>query len=167
MKEITFRPLRRLKSGKIAVASYMGWRKVKTADYSKFHLTVNNEYERFRLDELVHNHKGEQLFFFKYHPDDIPVFQEYEEVDYGEMRIKFGGWCRQFENGEKIYSGRGMDVDGVPTFSHYTLKRLLETCGKPGYYNRTYFEPLTVETVRKWFGWFLWQLNNNTLKIGK
>ena len=44
MKTITFRPLRRIKkTGKIVVASYMQWRKVKTADYSKFKLVVDTK----------------------------------------------------------------------------------------------------------------------------
>src|ERR1700728_4561579 len=75
MKEIKIRPLRRIKkTGKICVASYMSWYKVKCADYSKFSLTVDNEYKSFPLDEYVYNHKGERLFWRDYNPSDIPIY---------------------------------------------------------------------------------------------
>ena len=53
----------------------------------------------------------------------------------------------------------GMDCDGVPTFSHFTID-----------YTATLqdiheFEPLTVSIVTTWLGWFLMRLENAKLKV--
>lgn len=144
MKTIIFRPLRRIKkTGKITVASYMQWRKVKTADYSKFNLIIDDEYKRLPSDELVYDNKGENLFWRELDPEQL--------------------------------FARGLDCDGVPTFSHGTQKNI--TIGNMYRYTleevsevlnpMKEYELLTVGIVVKWFGWFLYQLENNSLKIGK
>ena len=62
MKEITFRPLRRdKKTGKIIVASYLSWYKIKCADRTKLLLTILTEYKAMNPDDLVYTHKGERL----------------------------------------------------------------------------------------------------------
>lgn len=170
MKEIKFRPLRRLKSGKIAVASYMQWRKVKTADYSKFSLIVNSEYKTFQEDELVYNHKGENLFWKDFDPEKIPYLPMYilrgEDYEYPKR------WRTNYDMGHSdSFSARGLDCSGVPTFSHgtqhnltignmrnYTLEEATEVLNPMGEY-----ELLTVSVVVKWFGWFLYNLNNSVL----
>jgi hypothetical protein len=157
MKSIAFRPLRRVKkSGKIVVASYMQWRKVKTADYSKFELIMNDEYKGMPDGEYVHDHNGENLFWRHYNPEDIPMLNEYaledgERPPYPPMwRTKWG-----------MYSAKGLDCDGVPAFSHYTSNGIvIMDCGLVD------FEPLTVATVRWWLGWFLFNLKNYQLQIG-
>lgn len=157
MKTITFRPLRRIKkTGKITVASYMQWRKVKTADYSKFNLVANDEYKSFHKDELVYDHNGENLFWRHYNPEDIPMLTGYELSD-GEPPPYPPMWKTDFG----MYSAKGLDVDGVPTFSHGTANEIYNSRA-----DLKEFEPLTVEIVRWWFGWFLYQLQNNNLQIG-
>lgn len=176
IKTITFRPLRRnKKTGKIIVASYMGWRNVRTKDYQKFNLIVNSEYKMMPKDEFVYNHKGELLFWFKdYNPADIPIFTHNPLMDLDEIfeehNRKKGGyaidWDSDFEGAWLNYNGNGMDCEGVPTFSHYTQDYVARE-DIANYYGLDKFEPLTVGVVVKWFGWFLYQFRNSYLKIGK
>lgn len=150
MKEITFKPLRRIKrTGKITVLSYMQWRNVKTADYNKFILVIDSEYKNFPKDELVYNHKGENLFWRDYNPEHIPMITGYELKD-GEPMLYPRQWKTDY-----MYSAKGIDVDGVPAFSHYTADEIIDSKA-----DMTDFEPLTVEIVRWWLGWFLYKLDN-------
>lgn len=162
-KIITFRPLRRIKkTGKVTVASYMQWRKVKTADYNKFNLIVDDEYKKFPSDEFVYDHNGEQLFFFTYNPAEIPVFPYSVLMDLDVIReenVRYG--IRWSPEGGVNYNARGMDCDGVPTFSHIDANHASD------YQDIEQFEPLTVGMVVKWFGWFLFELENSSLQIGK
>ncbi len=158
MKKIIFRPLRRIKkTGKITVASYMQWRKVKTADYGKFILLINDEYKAFPKDELVFNHSGENLFWRHYNPEEIPILNRYALSD-GEQPAYPPMWKTDYG----MYSAKGLDCDGVPAFSHGTSKEIYNS--KADMKN---FEPLTVEMVNWWFGWFLYQLENSHLQIVK
>lgn len=151
MRTIIFRPLRRIKkTGKITIASYMQWRKIKTADYSNFKLVIDTEYKTLPLDEYVFNHKGENLFWWDYNPEKIPTITGHELKD-GE-RFYPDQWKTTYD----MYSAKGLDCDGVPTFSHYTANKIINN--NP---DLTEFEPLTVATVTKWFGWFLYKLQNN------
>lgn len=82
-----FRPLRRIKkTGKIVVASYMGWRSVFTANYGKFNLTIDQQYLSFPDDEQVYSADGSLLFWFTEDSghtgvdcDKIPTFSHYTE----------------------------------------------------------------------------------------
>ncbi len=174
MKTIIFRPLRRVKkTGKITVASYMQWRKVKTADYNNFKLIIDPEYKTLPKDELVYDHNGENLFWKDFDPEQIPYLPPYilrqeneENYEYPKQwRTNYGmGYCDSF-------SARGLDCSGVPTFSHgtrhdltignmhnYTLEEVGEVLNPMSEY-----ELLTVGIVVKWFGWFIYQLQNNEL----
>lgn len=176
MKSVTFRPLRRIKkTGKITVASYMQWRKVRTADYDKFNLIVNDEYKMFPKDEYVYTHEGKLIYFFTYNPADMMVFQRtvIDEVDfdYNEARSVYRDFIIQNDGGKygspsTSYFMRGTDCCGVPTFSHWDEDRVTQKdCWD--YYGADQFEPLTVGLVLKWFGWFLYKLENSYLQIGK
>lgn len=173
MKTITFRPLRyNKKLGKIIVASYMQWRKVKTADYNVFSLIVNDEYNRYADTELVYNHKGEQLFWNIKHPDDMPIFEGSGIVDFEEWMQKKEAFSATHESpyilrgkGSDAYITGSLDCDGVPTFSHKTANEI--SIGYNSYDKINEFEPLTVKVVKDWFGWFLYQLQNSKLQIGK
>jgi hypothetical protein len=176
MKEVVFRPLRRIKkTGKIAVASYMAWNKVMTADYNKFNLIILDDYKQMPQDEFVYDHNGELLYFLDYNPADITIYDSSAE------RILDEHWLdkiheRKLPHGIKWieghinYSMPGADCVGVPIFSHITAEYVSEYYCNPigGYPEKIFdFNPLTVRTVRKWFGWFLYQLENSNLKIGK
>ncbi len=151
MKTIVFRLLRRIKkTGKITVASYPQWRKIKTADYNKFRLVVNVEYKSFPKDERVYNHKGEHLFWIHYNPEEIPMLNRHalvngEQPPYPEM------WKTDYS-----FSAKGLDCDGVPAFSHGTAESIYNNKS-----DMADFQPLTVEMVNYWFGWFLYRLENS------
>jgi hypothetical protein len=172
MKTIIFRPLRKIKkTGKVTVASYMQWRKVKTADYSNFLLIVNEEYKTFPKDELVYDHNGENLFWKDFDPEQIPILPPYilrqENYEYPKQwRTNYGmGYCDHF-------CASGLDCSGVPLFSHGTEHNLTignmhdYTLGDVGeQINAMHeYELLTVEVVVKWFGWFLYQLEKAQLQ---
>lgn len=151
------------KTGKIVVASYLQWRKVMTADYSKFNLIVDDCYKRFHSDEFVYRYDGELLYWFKYNPADIPIYQSIplEGFDGLDEEYKYFHGTKWADSERIYYIVSGLDCDGVPTFSHCDQDYVADY-----YKNVDDFEPLTVGTVVKWFGWFLWQLNNSYLKIG-
>ena len=156
-KSITFRPLRMLKTGQIAVATYTQWRRIKTADHHHFELIVSTEYRKFEPENLVYNYKGEPLFWKHYDPDKIPTLNRYalidgEHVPYPEM------WKT---TDTEMYCAPGLDVDGVPCFSHGTKEELSKN---PNIKFEEYI-PLTVEIVTWWLGWFLYQLHNNDLNF--
>lgn len=60
-----------------------------------------------------------------------------------------------------MYSAKGLDCDGVPTFSHGTANEIVKDHTR----NLNEYTPLTVEIVRWWFGWYLYQLQNNELSF--
>jgi len=176
MRSITFRPLRRIKkTGKIVIASYMGWRKIATADYNKFNLVVDDEYKQLPADELVYTHDGQPLYFFGYHPANVKVFNrtviDGVDFDYDNARKLYKDFIIHSDGGKygephTSYFMRGTDCSGVPSFSHWTEKRVTDDdCWN--YFGSDAFEPLTVEIVTKWFGWFLYNLNNSYLQMGK
>ena len=171
MKTITFRPLRIIKkTGKITVASYMQWRRIKTANYSKFNLVIKNEYADMPLDEFVFNSDGEQLFFFTYDPNNVPVFDWHENFDLESIRKYNSEYGINWDPVTSTnYSMRGTDCDGVPTFSHYTAKRVADNYHLTGdeRWSIEQFEPLTVSEVLKWLSWFLYQLEKSCLKVSK
>ena len=162
MKKLIFRPLRlNKKTGKIIVASYFGWRKLKTADYSNFELTVIPEYKGLGSDAFVYDHKGQQLFWFNIEPEEIATQHPLmEDEERGEFREKHLHRFVQYPHGGGMYNSPALDVDGVPVFSYFTADHAA-TCG----FDITLFEPLTVGMVVKWFGWFLYQLENSNLQI--
>lgn len=170
MKEIVFRPLRRVKkTGKVVVASYMQWRKVKTSDYNEFKLVVDNEYATFPPDEYVYDHKGEILFWFNHkNPEALPKnFVSIDDISrvLGIDKSELEG--EAYKLTEPIGTGfhwsiHGFDCDGVPVFSHYSQSYVAKH-----FDNLEQFEPLTVGLVTKWFGWFIYQLENSRLQIGK
>ena len=160
MKELKFRPLRKVKD-KIVVASYMQWRRAMTADYNKFNLLVDASYRLIDPQDHVRNHKGELLYFFRYNPADVPVFQWNKFMDLERIRAEHKYYGILWNESNHVnYHMDGADCDGVPTFSHWTADYVAD------YWKDVIsVHPLTVETVCKWFGWFLWQLNNSQLEF--
>lgn len=172
MKEVVFRPLRRIKkTGKITVSSYSNWRSVRTADYNEFRLIVADDYKAMASDEFVHNHKGELLFWAVGNPADIPIYDHHESgMPYEEFKEMFGmGGVAIAPSDDKyfpFYMGTtGCDVEGIPAFVHYTSEYVARIYERIDEVQK--WEPLTVGTVVKWIGWFLYQLKNSRLQIGK
>lgn len=161
MKTVTFRPLRRVKKmNKIVVSSYGLWYRVMTADYHKFNLVIDEEYKTFPPDEFVYNNKGELLYWFNVNPADIPAYTYNPLIDFDKIRAEHRWYGTLWTEGQHVnYMGPGLDAVGTPTFSHFTQERVADP-----YYNLDEIEPLTVATVRHWFGWFLLNLNNSYLQ---
>lgn len=157
-KTVAFTPLRFIKkSGKIYVASYAQWRKVMAADYADFDLVIGDTHKTMNKDSIVHNHKGEQLFFYNYNPSDVLIFSSSVVLNLDWIRNRYSQYGIDY--GTSIcYSIKGCDVDGVPAFSHYTVRYI-----EIKHTNISEFVPLTVGMVLHWYGWFLWQLNNSSL----
>lgn len=170
MKSIVFRPLRRVKkTGKIVVASYSQWNRVRTADYSAFFLTVDNEYAGLPADEYVYNHEGKPLFWRDFDPMEIPIYTPEEmrvfEIEVADLFQRAPHHGMLWEPDGRINyccTEVGLDCQGTPTFSHNTIDQVAERRR-----DFTKWEPLTVAMVVKWFGWFLLQLENSSLQIGK
>lgn len=173
MKTIVFRPLRfNKKAGKIIVASYMQWNKVRCGNYSKFNLIVKDDYEQMNKSDFVYNHEGKQLYHFGYNPWD--VYEYYgsciaEGFDWDEMRRTYKDFILVSSFDDKPYKSyhiRGADCAGTPTFTHYDEDRVTSD-DTWNYYGSDAFEPVTVDYVITWLGWFLYQLENSYLKVGK
>lgn len=168
MKSIVFRPLRRVKkTGKVVVASYGQWNKIRTADYGAFSLTIDNEYAGIDPNEYVYNHEGKPLFWKDCEPDAIPVYTSEElrvfEIKIADLYQRTPHHGIRWSNDAIVhYCVRGLDCQGTPTFSHLTID-----CVAEHYKDYADFEPLTVGVVVKWFGWWLYQLENSDLKIGR
>ncbi len=161
MRKIKFRPLRVIKkTGKITVASYMQWRSIKAADYNKFTLVIDESYKMLNDADFVYDHLGKQLFFYDFNPNDIIINTDIPDEGYLDF-IKDKPYILLDRGDYKKYWCRGLDIDGVPTFSHYTPDYIVSD------YTRdiTVFEPLTVGMVKMWFGWFLYQLDNSRLQL--
>jgi hypothetical protein len=144
-----------------------------TADYNRFNLIVNDEYKLLPENEFVFNHKGELLYFLDYNPGDVPVYDSVAERIINEYWLDelhaskkpFG--IKWSDAGKVHYKMDGADCQGTPTFSHFTQEYVSEYfCNSIGGYPERIvdFNPLTVKTVKMWFGWFLWQLNNSYLQ---
>lgn len=172
MKIIKFRPLRVIKkSGKITVASYQQWRSIKTADYNNFSLIIDESYKMLNDEDFVYDNKGKQLFFYDFNPNDIIVNPNIPKLDGFIPSAESSQAYLNFRNNNpyilldrghyQTYWCRGLDCDGVPTFSHYTTDYIVNDNTR----NFTLFEPLTVGIVKMWFGWFLWQLDNSRLQV--
>ncbi len=163
-ESLTFRPLRRVKKlGKIVVSSYTTWNAVRVADsrWDKIsELTIDTEYHSFPKDEYVYNHLGEQLFFYDYNPNAMPVYASGVPLPIDRRIIidQHGGYAISYGGANLNYCGKGLDCEGTPTFSHYTMDYVAEHN-----YNIGEFEPLTVNTVIEWYGWFLLNLKNTKI----
>lgn len=162
MKTINFRPLRRIKkTGKVCVASYMQWNKLRCANYSDFNLIVNPEYEAMDKSEYVYDHDGELLYHFNYSPWDVFVYTDtdgfvpFDELkglhnDYTIVR-NWSDWVTRM--------WRGADCNGTPTFSHHTANHCEQ------YKDMQQFEPLTVGYVLDWLSWFIYNLEKSKVKV--
>lgn len=159
MQTVTFCPLGRVKkTGKIVVAAYPQWRRILMADYAAFVLAINREYAGLPADEQVYNHAGQPLFWRDFDPEQIPVFEFNVLFDLAAINAAHPSYAIRWSPGGRINyscSRLHLDADGVPAFSHYTIGHLAEQLAAFAEY-----EPLTVGIMVKWFGWFIYKLEN-------
>lgn len=157
--QITFRPLRlNKKTGKIMVASYMQWNKVRVLNdyHSGAKVLIDQQYKSFPKNALVHNHKGETLFWRIDSPVDLPTLNYIPDFDWDKAREDnpLGFFLQGQHNSTHVGQ---LDCTMTPAFSHYTQKYIATH-----YDDMSLWEPLTVATVQKWFGWFLYNCENLT-----
>lgn len=160
MKEIRFQLLRRLPgSNKIAVAGYQQWRKLKIEDNKgrEFHIVLDRTHLNVPEDTLICNHKGENLFWKDFDPEALPQLPHYSPV-YEKFPSLPDGWQKDGET----FAAFGIDVEGVPTFSHWDANTIASTSE-----DMSAWEPLTARTVRRWFERMLYRMENCKYRFEK
>lgn len=164
MKSLVFNPLRRIaKTKRVVVAAYAQWQRIASSDYEQFRLTIDETYRSLGADEYVFNHAGEQLFWRDFEPASIAVFNHSIMLSLEEIRAQHLNYGIRWTFDSRVhYIARGLDCEGTPTFSHYTADMVTSQ-----FENMNEFEPLTVGVVVKWFGWWLYQLQNADLQPSK
>lgn len=169
---LSFRPFRRV-GDKLVITSYMGWRKLYTADYEGATVKLLS-FPEIKEGEVVYSMgKPDGLYSFwhptKFEPLFWPVNGKMRHIGYGEKSeavfeagvvIKYDG----YESKEDEVCS-GFDCDGCPTFSHITGVYVSEN-----YPDKMHlFETLTADIVYKYFERMRdvlknvkWQLNVRT-----
>ncbi len=151
---LSFRPFRRV-DGKLVITSYMGWRKIYTANYegATVKLLTFPEIEKGELVYSIGKPDGKYGFWHptKFEPLFWPVNGKIRHIAYDEKSaavyeagivVKYDG----YESKDDEVSS-GFDCDGCPTFSHITMVYVSEN-----YPDKLHlFEPLTAEIVYKYF----------------
>lgn len=153
-RPLSFRPFRRV-GDKLVVTSYMGWRKLFTANYSGAVVKLL-PFPEIKKDEIVyamHNPDGDYKFWYptKFEPLFWAINGKIRHVSCGGKSdaifepgvvIKFDG-----DDSKEDEVCSCFDSDGCPTFSHITGIFVSEN-----YPNKIHlFEPLTADIVYKYF----------------
>lgn len=153
-RNLSFRPFRRV-GGKLVVTSYMGWKKLYTADYEGATVKLL-PFPEIKKGEVVYSMGNPNGLYKFWHPTKFeplfwPVNGKMRHVGYGEKSeavfeagvvIKYDGYESK---GDEVCSG--FDCDGCPTFSHITGVYVSEN-----YPDKIHlFETLTADIVYKYF----------------
>lgn len=149
---LSFRPFRRV-GDKLVVTSYMGWRKIYTANYegATVKLLRFPEIKKGEIVYAVSDPDGKYKFWHptKFEPLFWPVNGKIRHSDFKDsLAVLEAGlphpYSYPLENDE-VFSM--FDCDGCPTFSHKTVVYVSEN-----YPNKmNLFEPLTADIVYKYF----------------
>ncbi len=154
MKQLKFRPFRRV-GDKLVITSYMGWRKIYTANYegAEVRLLPFPEIKKGEVVYAMGNPEGQYKFWHptKFEPLFWPVNGIIRHIGYGdnsdavyEPGVVTDGMYGDIK-ADEVYSM--FDTDGCPTFSHTTVVYVSEHY--PDKMNL--FEPLAAEIVYKYF----------------
>ena len=151
---LSFRPFRRV-DDKLVVTSYMGWRKIYTANYEGAIVRLL-PFPEIQKDEVVYamcNPEGKYKFWHptKFEPLFWPINGIIRHIGHGkssdalfETGIVCDGFNTKIQDNE-VYSM--FDCDGCPCFSHKTSIYVSEN-----YPNKMHlFEPLTADIVYQYF----------------
>lgn len=153
-RRLSFRPFRRV-GDKLVITSYMGWRKIYTANYegATVKLLPFPEIKKGEIIYALHNPEGQYKFWYptKFEPLFWPVNGIIKHIGYGknsnavyEPGVVIDGYHSDVKENE-VYSM--FDCDGCPAFSHKTVVYVSEN-----YPDKMHlFEPLTAEIVYKYF----------------
>jgi hypothetical protein len=154
MKTIKFRPFRRV-DNKLVVTSYMGWRKLYTANYEGAIVKLL-PFPEIKKGEVVYGNYNPDGDYKHWHPTKFeplfwPVNGKIRHVAHDEKSsavfeagvvVKYDGYESK---DDEVCSG--FDCDGCPTFSHVTAIFVSEN-----YPDKMHlFEPLTADIVYKYF----------------
>lgn len=149
---LSFRPFRRV-DGKLVITSYMGWRKIYTANYegATVKLLTFPEIEKGELVYSIGKPDGKYGFWHptKFEPLFWPVNGKIRYSNWKEsVALLEAGLPHPYSypiQDDEVSSG--FDCDGCPTFSHITMVYVSEN-----YPDKLHlFEPLTAEIVYKYF----------------
>jgi hypothetical protein len=168
---LSFRPFRRV-GDKLVITSYMGWRKIYTANYegATVKLLPFPEIKKGELIYAMSNPNGKYSFWHptKFEPLFWPANGTIRHIGYGENSeavfetgVVTDGRYSKIKDDE-VYSM--FDCDGCPSFSHKTVVYVSEN-----YPDKMHlFEPLTADIVYKYFEIMRdtldkvkWQINNH------
>lgn len=149
---LSFRPFRRV-DNKLVVTSYMGWRKIYTANYEGAKVKLL-PFPEIKKGEVVYAIGKPDGLYGYWHPTKFePLFWPVNG------KIRYSDWkdsIAQLEAGlphpysypiqdDEVFSM--FDCDGCPTFSHKTVVYVSEN-----YPNKMHlFEPLTADIVYEYF----------------
>lgn len=153
---LSFRPFRRV-SDKLVVTSYMGWRKIYTANYEGATVKLL-QFPEIKKGELIYamsNPNGKYKFWHptKFEPLFWPVNGIIRHIGYGKNSesiyesgvVVSGDSIAGKIKENEVYSM--FDCDGCPSFSHKTMVYVSEN-----YSDKMHlFEPLTADIVYKYF----------------
>jgi hypothetical protein len=154
VRSISFRPFRRV-DGKLVVTSYMGWRKIYTANYEGATVKLL-PFPEIKKGEVVYSMGNPNGLYKFWHPTKFeplfwPVNGIIRHIGYGKNSDAV------YEQGViSVYSGDEIkdnevysmfDCDGCPCFSHKTVVYISEK-----YPDKMHlFETLTADIVYKYF----------------
>ncbi len=153
-RTLSFRPFRRV-GDKLVVTSYMGWRKIYTANYEGATVKLL-PFPEIKKGEIVYSFGNPNGLYGFWHPTKFeplfwPVNGIIKHIGYGdnsdsvfEHGVVENGYCTEVKDNE-VYSM--FDCDGCPCFSHKTVVYVSENY--PDKMNL--FEPLTADIVYKYF----------------
>jgi hypothetical protein len=151
---ISFRPFRRV-GNKLVITSYMGWRKLYTANYEGTTVKLL-AFPKITEGEIIYSMGNPNGLYKFWHPTKFetlfwPVNGKIRHVGYNEKSeaifeagvvIKYDGYASKED---EVCSG--FDCDGCPAFSHITAVYVSEN-----YPDKMHlFEPLTADIVYKYF----------------
>lgn len=151
IRQLSFRPFRRV-GNKLVVTSYMGWRKIYTANYegAEVRLLPFPEIVKGETVYAMGNPDGDYKFWHptKFEPLFWPVNEKMRGVYYtenGESIMMGSTILDNLIEDDEVYSM--FDCSGCPAFSHKTAVYVSEN-----YPNKIHlFEPLTADIVYEYF----------------
>ena len=160
-RNLSFRPFRRV-GDKLVVTSYMGWRKIYTANYEGATVKLLS-FPEIKKGETVYAMGNPDGIYKYWHPTKFeplfwPVNCIIKHIGYGKNSesVFEPGVVHGYYSGELSYPDYEMklnevhsmfDCDGCPCFSHKTVVYV-----EHNYPDKMHlFEPLTADIVYKYF----------------
>ena len=163
MREFSFRPFRRVKD-KLVITSYMGWRKIYTANYEKAVIKLL-PFPEIKEGEVIYAMGNPEGQYKYWHPTKFetlfwPVNGRIRYVHFEEsIKMMQAGLPHPYSYPimeDEVYSC--FDCGGCPTFSHKTSIYVAENYPEKMHL----WEPLTADIVYEFFEKMRDELKNIT-----